>query len=202
MQFKTPFDPTQHAPSQSGGFSQITPGDHIVTIVSHEIKECSSRDGSGGMQLILEASEGPCKGAQCKEWLNLFHNKPKAQRAAEGTLSAYCHAIGHLQPVTNPNVLYGRPFMVEMGNKPLTDQQEERKAEGLEVTPFTEVKKIKDVAGNVPGEAPTQAPAPAPAQQQQEQASEQSWGNTTPAQQPAAAPAQTPAAEAKPDWMS
>ena len=205
------FDATQWDPSQSAG--QLPLGRHKVIIEDSEVK--GNNAGIGGyLALSLQVIEGPSAGSTGVMRLNLYNQNQKAVEIAHRQLSAICHAVG-VYNVQDSAQLHNLPFMVEVGNQKPTQEQEEKRARGEEVTLYTEVKKVFDVNGNAPGKkttsataapaAPAQAPAPAtatptPAAQPDFNVAPPSWGAPT----DPAAPAQptVPAQPAAPAWAS
>jgi len=145
------FDATQFAPNQ-GGSGGLPVGRHPVIIASSEIKPNNA--GTGGyLQLDLKVTEGEFAGATGVARLNLYAQSQKACEIAHGQMSALCHCVGVFN-VPDSSVLHDIPFMVEVGPQALTEQQQEQKAQGVAVTPYTEVKKFLDRNGNEPGKAP------------------------------------------------
>lgn len=145
------FDATQFAPNQLGS-SGLPVGKHEVVIDSSEVKPNNA--GTGGyLQLNLKVVSGESAGATGVARLNLYAASQKACEIAHGQMSALCHCLGVFQ-VPDSQVLHNIPFMVEVGSQALTEQQLEQKAQGVSVTPYTEVKKFLDRNGNEPGKAP------------------------------------------------
>lgn len=145
------FDATQFAPNQ-GGSGGLPVGRHMVIIASSEIKPNNA--GTGGyLQLDLKVTEGESAGATGVARLNLYAQSQKACEIAHGQMSALCHCVGVFN-VPDSSVLHDIPFMVEVGPQALTEQQQEQKAQGVAVTPYTEVKKFLDRNGNEPGKPP------------------------------------------------
>jgi len=157
-QLQQAFDATQWDPSQSVGMLPI--GRHKVVIESSEVKANAANTG-GYLALTLQVIEGPSAGSSGVLRLNLYSQSQKAVEIAHRELSAICHAVGVFN-VQDSAQLHNLPFMVEVGNQKPTQEQETRRANGEEVTLFTEVKKIFDVNGNAPGKKGTSQPAQAP----------------------------------------
>lgn len=132
------FDSNGIDPSYGAGGSQLPAGKHPVVIVASELKP--TKDGQGGyMALTLEAIDGPSKGVQHTDRLNLHNKSADAVRIANGQLSAYCHVIGVFR-FQSTEELHGKPFVVEIG-------LDAKSTNGTN----TEVKKIYDINGNEPG---------------------------------------------------
>lgn len=150
------FDATQWNPEQSAG--QLPIGRHKVIIDDSEVKANNANTG-GYLALTLQVIEGPSAGATGIMRLNLYSQSEKAVEIAHRQLSSVCHAIGVFN-VQDSAQLHNIPFVVEVGNQKPTQEQEEKRARGEEVTLYTEVKKVFDVNGNAPGKKGA-SPAPA-----------------------------------------
>lgn len=178
-----PFNPQEHDPSQSVG--QLPVGRYPVVIKASEVT--AAKSGSSGMLVLeLEIADGEHRGSTGAYRLNLYNENQQAAQIAMRQLSALAHAIGHLQPITDSQVLHNRPFIVEVG----LQKGEEAAKKG-----YTEVKRVFDINGQEPqkGRAPSapqgqqgqqQQPQNQPTQQdqapQQQQPANNAWG-----QQPA-----------------
>lgn len=223
MQLQQQFNANAIEPNQGGNFNQLPVGKYPVVATASEIKPTA--DGQGGMVVfeLLAIPGSPFAGATGLYRINLYNASDKARQIAEGQMSALCHVTGVFL-INDTSQLHNVPFVVEITEQGLTKDQQEKKDAGQQVTPFTQVKKVYDMAGNEPGKAAGGAPTPAPAQQQQP--AQQAWvapaqqapaatGWAAPAQQqpaqqqvpaPAAAPAQqgwtqqAPAAGGAPAW--
>lgn len=210
MKLVQAFDATQWDPSQSAG--QLPIGRHKVIIEESEVKANNANTG-GYLALTLQIIEGPSAGSSGVLRLNLYSQNQKAVEIAHRELSAICHVVGVFN-VQDSAQLHNLPFMVEVGNQKPTQEQEEKRARGEEVTLFTEVKKVFDVNGNAPGKKgasqptqPTQAPQAA---QPNFNVAPPSWGeptNATAAQSgtawaPPAASQPAPAAQPTQAWQA
>jgi hypothetical protein len=133
------FDSNGIDPSYGGG-SQLPVGKHPVVIVGSELKP--TKDGTGGfLALTLEAIDGPAKGVQHIDRLNLHNKNPDTVRIANGQLSAYCHVIGVFRFQATEE-LHGKPFVVDIAPDP-----DERNANR------TKIGKLYDINGNEPNKA-------------------------------------------------
>jgi hypothetical protein len=159
---------------------------HPVVIVGSALKP--TKDGQGGfLELTIEAIDGPSKGQQQIDRLNLQNKSADAVRIANQQLSAYCAVTG-VFAFNATEELHGKPFMLE--TKPRSDN----------VNTF-EVAKLYDINGNEPGKAGSggqpqgqpqgfgQQPPPPQGQQQPPQ---QPFGQQPPADQGGAQPASQP----------
>lgn len=156
-QLQQVFDATQWNPEQSGG--QLPIGRHKVVIESSEVKANSANTG-GFLLLNLTIVDGPNAGMSGPYRLNIYNANDKAREIAHRQLSALCHVIG-VYSVKDSVQLHNIPFMVEVGNQRLTQEQEEKAKKGEAVEPFTEVKKVFDINGNEPRKGGQPAAAPA-----------------------------------------
>lgn len=196
MKLVQAFDATQWDPSQSVG--QLPIGRHKVIIEDSEVKATKANDG-GYLALTLQVIEGPSAGATGIMRLGIYSQNQKAVEISHRQLSAICHAVGVFN-VQDSAQLHNIPFVVEVGNQKPTQEQEERRARGEEVTLYTEVKKVFDANGNAPGKngaspAPAAPAAPAATAQPAQpdfNVAPASWA--TPAEQAPAAPSAAPAA--------
>jgi hypothetical protein len=131
-------------PSYGAGGSYLPPGKHPVVIVASELKP--TKDTTGGyLALTLEAIDGPAKGVQMVDRLNLHNKSAEAVRIANQQLSAYCHVIG-VFAFNATEELHGKPFVVE--TKVRSDNANQ-----------TEIAALFDINGNPPGHAGAGAPA-------------------------------------------
>jgi hypothetical protein len=160
------------------------PFKHPVVIVASQLKP--TKDNQGGyMELTLEAIDGPSKGQQQIDRLNLQNNSADAVRIANQQLSAYCAVVG-VFAFNATEELHGKPFLIE--TKPRNDNANQ-----------FEVAKLYDMNGNEPGQAGSGAPAgqqqPPPQQQQQQQ-----WGGQGGGQQQPPADQGGAQAASQPGW--
>jgi hypothetical protein len=111
---------------------------HPVVIVGTALKP--TKDNTGGyLEIVMEAIDGPFKGSQQVDRLNLHNKSADAVRIANTQLSAYCHVTG-VFAFNATEELHGKPFLIE--TKPRSDN------------PNTfEMAKLFDVNGNEPGKS-------------------------------------------------
>jgi hypothetical protein len=142
-----PFDARSVDPTQSAPRWPL--GRHPVQITDAEIVGVKS--GNGGMVVFeCEVIDGPNKGFKGPYRINLYHSDAKTVEMAQRQYSALCHVTGKLIP---QDVLEHRgiPFQVEVTEQKLTAEQEQKKANGESVTPFTQVSRLYYIDGREPG---------------------------------------------------
>lgn len=135
------FDSSGFAPEYGGGGSQLPVGKHPVVIVATELKP--TQKGGGFLALTLEAIDGPSKGVQHVDRLNLHNQSAQTVEIANKQLSAYCHVTGVLR-FRATEELHGKPFVVDI----VSDARPE-------YPNATKVGKIFDINGNEPAKAGT-----------------------------------------------
>lgn len=179
------FDSTGVQPQYGGGSPQLPLGKHPVVINGSQLKPTQKNDG-GFMELMLEAIDGPAKGGQQVDRLNLHNQNPETVRIANQQLSAYCHVTGVFR-FQSTEELHGKPFVVEIGQDKNNPNQHR-------------VIGLYDMNGNPAGQAGAGAPqgggfnagqTQQPPQTQQPQGG-QAWGQQPPQTPPTGAPSGTP----------
>jgi hypothetical protein len=127
-------------PAQVGGQNVR----HPVVISGSALKP--TKDGQGGyLELTITAIDGPSKGVEQIDRLNLQNKSAEAVRIANQQLAAYCAVMGVFS-FNATEELHNKPFLLE--TKPRSDN------------PNTfEVAKLYDINGNEPGKAGAGAPA-------------------------------------------
>lgn len=140
------FDSTGIDPHYGGGQPQLPVGKHPVVIVGSELKPTRNNDG-GFMALTLEAIDGPAKGVQHIDRLNLHNKNPETVRIANQQLSAFCAVTGVFR-FNATEELHGKPFVVDIVPDP--DERNPNR---------TKIGKLMDMNGNPPGQAGAGAPA-------------------------------------------
>lgn len=134
---------SQGVEPQYGGAGGLPLGKHPVVIVATDLKP--TKDNTGGyLELTMEAIDGPAKGLQQVDRLNLHNKNETAVRIANQQLSAYCHVTG-VYAFNQTEELHGKPFVVEI--VPRKDNPNQG-----------EVGKLFDMNGNEPGKAGSGAP--------------------------------------------
>jgi hypothetical protein len=135
---------SQGVDPQYGGAGGLPIGKHPVVIVGTDLKP--TKDNQGGyLEITMEAIDGPAKGLQQIDRLNLHNKNETAVRIANQQLSAYCHVTG-VYAFNQTEELHGKPFVIEV--VPRKDNANQ-----------TEVGKLFDMNGNEPGKAGSGAPA-------------------------------------------
>jgi len=89
------FDAELVAPSM-GNFAVLPAGDYQVVLKKANERENRARNGTH-TELFFEVIDGPCRGKQIVDRLNLAHMDPATKGRAQARLSALCHSIGVLK---------------------------------------------------------------------------------------------------------
>jgi hypothetical protein len=151
-------------PQYGGGSPQLPLGKHPVVIVGSALKPTAKGNG-GYLELTLEAIDGPAKGGQQIDRLNLQNINADTVRIANQQLAAYCAVTG-VFAFNATEELHGKPFVVDIG------QDKERATQHR-------VQGLFDMAGNPPGQAGAGA-APGGQQQPPQQPPAQQFGQQQP----------------------
>lgn len=154
------FDPNSVQPADD--FTPLPSGEYLAVIIDSEMLPNSKNTGTF-LKLTFKIIDGPMQGRLVWARLNLENPNPKAVEIAQRELSAICHAVGHLQALTDSEKLHNRPMVIRV---------EYVKADGVKVTrDSNEVKAYKRIEGAAPASpfaqqhaAPQQASAPAATQ--------------------------------------
>ena len=101
------FDASQVEPQ--GDYTPIPPGEYVVQIISSEMVETSSRNGSM-LKLEIEVIEGDQAGRKIYDRINLDNPNAQTVEIAQRTLSAICHATGKLS-VQDSEELHNLPMV-------------------------------------------------------------------------------------------
>lgn len=188
------FDATQVDPRQSKGGICFPLADYPVEITAVEAVAVQNSKDKGMLVLDLKVLDGEYKNQVQQDRLNLYGQTEVTTRIAYQHLSAICHATGKLR-IGDSSELVGGRFIATIGPQDAPNEK------------YSEVKLIKDLAGNIPvmGQpvAPQNTPiaAQGPAQQTAPPAPAASTPWNNPAQPAAPATAQQPPASATP-WAS
>ncbi len=192
------FDATQVDPRQSKGGICFPLADYPVEITAVEAVAVQNSKEKGMLVLDLKVLDGEYKNQIQQDRLNLYGQTEVTTRIAYQHLSAICHATGKLR-IGDSSELVGGRFIATIGPQDAPNEK------------YSEVKLVKDLAGNIPvmgqpvapQNTPIQPPAPAaqtaPAATAPAPAAATPWNN--PAQPAAPATAQQPPASATP-WAS
>lgn len=141
VQLAQAFDARSVKPSDPDGGSQLSVGNHPVSVTKTEMKP--NKDASTGYHavLTLSAYDGPDKGKSSLYRLNLYHQSSQdAVRIAYEQLSALCHVTGVFN-ITDLDQLMQKPFIAVVESQ--NDQQYPNS---------TQVKGVLDINGDKPGQ--------------------------------------------------
>jgi hypothetical protein len=167
------FDPRNVKPDE--GFKVIPAGQYKMVIYKTDWKPTKDDNSKWYLSVALKVAEGAEKEHSFADNLNLV-NSPQTVEIAMARLSAYCYAVGHLQPVNlaadvpdgmAAPFLHNIPFLAEVG------------VQGE----YNRIKKVMPLSGPQMTAAPTQQFAPAA----QPQPGSNAWG-APPSAAPIAAP--------------
>ncbi len=191
------FDAALVDPRQSTAGICFPLADYPVEITAVEAVAVQNSKDKGMLVINLKVLDGQYKGQIQADRLNLYGQAETPTRIAYQHLSAICHATGRLR-IGQASELVGGRFIATIGPQDAPNDG------------YSEVKLVKDLAGNIPvagqpvapQNTPIQAPAPAAqaalAATAPATAAATPWNN--PAQPPAPATA-APAASAQP-WAT
>lgn len=118
---------------------------HPVVITATALKPTKDQQG-GFMEIVMTAIDGPSKGVEQVDRLNLQNKSAEAVRIANQQLAAYLAVMG----------MYSFNATEEMHNKPFLIETKQRNDNANSF----EVAKLYDVNGNEPGKAGAGAAAP------------------------------------------
>lgn len=199
------FDATQVDPRQSKSAICFPLADYPVEITGVEAVAVQNSKDKGMLVISLTVLDGQYKGQVQDDRLNLYGQAEVPTRIAYQHLSAICHATGKLRVASSKELIGGR-FIATIGPQDAPNDS------------YSEVKLVKDLAGNIPVLGQASAPqntaiaASAPATGAAPATAASPWNNpaapvsTAPAtgaapwaSGPAAAPA-TAGAGAAPPW--
>lgn len=162
------FDATQIDPRQSKGGVCFPLAEYPCEITGIEAVAVKDNPNKGFLEITLKVLDGQYKGQDQIDRLNLYGNSETAMRIAYQRLSAYAHIAGKLR-VADSNELLGTKLIALIGPQDAPNEK------------YSDVKTVKDLAGNVPvlgqASAPQNTPYQAPAQTQQ-----QGFATATPVQ--------------------
>lgn len=184
------FDPTQYDIWGGAAGNVIKQaGLHRLLVMITNAEITPTKDGSSYKTVFtLEVIDGQFKNQLIDDTLNTHNKSPEATQNALKQLASYCTAIGHSQAFGDANVLYRRPFQIELEAVQEADQKDANKkywrntvkqwfyangepiVHGLFATPAQQQPVLKQqhtapaVGGSpAPAAAPQAAPAPATA---------------------------------------
>lgn len=123
----TKFNNEENAPKMNFNAAEVAPsqrdvlpaGKYTVSAEKAELK--TTKDGTGSyLQFQFKIIEGEHRGRRLFTTFNLVNKNPKAVEIARGNLSAFCRAVGVLQPQTAAD-MFGIALMVKVVVKPATE---------------------------------------------------------------------------------
>ena len=124
------FDASQ-VPPDTGSMDPVPAGAYPVIIVETDVATAKSLKGDV-LKFEAEIRTTEFEGQKIFGNLNIRHDNPKAQSIGQAQLSAICHAIGLLHPITDSAELHDQIFAVRAK---LTPAQGEYKAKN-EITKY------------------------------------------------------------------
>lgn len=184
------FDATQVDPRQSKGGVCFPLAEYPLEITAIDAVAVKDQPTKGFLEISLTVLDGQYKGQVQIDRLNLYGNTETAMRIAYQRLSAYAHIAGKLR-VADSNELLGTKLIALIGPQDAPNEK------------YSDVKQVKDLAGNVPVLGQVSAPQNTPYQtqqpaqtQQQPQQPANPFGAATPAATAPPNPFSSPAAPA------
>lgn len=112
------FNSATVAPSVA--FEKLPDGEYPSVIIDSQMKDTKPKPGVAPgqyLELTLEVIDGPAKGRNFWERLNLFNSNPKTVEIAQANLSALCHAVGKVGMVSDSAELHNIPLLVKVKNR-------------------------------------------------------------------------------------
>lgn len=191
------FDPRTVAPEAPR--APIPAGVYLAHIIESDVVRTQA--GGEMLKLTFEVLDGQFKGRRVWSQINTRNTSAEAERIGQSQLSALCHAINHLAPLTDSAVLHMKPLKVRVTIKPAGPDRN-----GVHRDERNEVRGYEAATGAAPAgapafRAPPQAAAPAPNPWAAAAAPKAQAPVAQPAAHPATAPAQIPAPQAAtPAW--
>jgi hypothetical protein len=150
------FDASQVDPRQSEGGICLPLADYPMEIVGIEQVQNKDDANKGHIAIKLKVLDGQYANQVQVDRLNIYGQAETPTRIAYQRLSAYCHVAGKLR-VQNANELVGTKLIATCGpQNPPNDK-------------YSEVKLVKDIAGNPPTFGQPSAPQSAGFSQQPQQ---------------------------------
>lgn len=182
--FALNFNATQFDPRQSEGGVCLPLADYPMEITNVAQIAVKDNPNKGYIEVSLTVLDGQYKGQVQKDRLNVYGQDETTTRIGYQRLSAYAHIAGKLQ-LPNAGLLLGTKLIATCGpQNPPNDK-------------YSEVKMVKDIAGNPPQLGQPAAPQPQQGQsfgqtqpnpgfqpQQQQQPAQGGWNNPAQQQQP------------------
>lgn len=107
--------PTDHDPDTRP--DPFAAGRVTFMILNTDVKRTKTGNGSF-LWLELEVQGGPNAGRKWWDQITLDNPNPQAVEIGQRQLSALCHSVGYLQPLTDSDVLHGKSGEAEVGIEP------------------------------------------------------------------------------------
>lgn len=151
------FDPGQFQPIMGGGQSLPVSDKkgHLVVITESSFEQTSSGTGNK-LVLTCHIQDGPHAGQEGNWNLNLGHPNATTVRIAQQELACVCHAVGHISPLVNTEVLHNKPFRIVVALQKVKPGDEDKG--------YTEVTKVLRADGSKLTDPPgSGGAAPSPA---------------------------------------
>lgn len=165
------FDATQIDPRQSKGGVCFPLAEYPLEITAIDAVAVKDQPTKGFLEVSLTVLDGQYKGQVQIDRLNLYGNSETAMRIAYQRLSAYAHIAGKLR-VVDSNELLGTKLIGLIGPQDAPNEK------------YSDVKMVKDLAGNAPVLGQASAPQNTPYQPQQPAQTQQQYQPAQTAQQP------------------
>lgn len=129
------------------GFDPIPNGEYLAIAVDSEMKPTKNNDGRY-LQFTHEIIDGQFRGRRIWDRMNLENKNDTAKKIAEGTLSAFCRAVGVLRPKDSAE-LHNKPVKIKVVNE---ERNDKKGSYTNKVTGYS--------PANAPGAAPVQGTLP------------------------------------------
>ena len=108
------FDATEVAPAVP--LEVMPPGKYLAHLIESEMLPTKAGDGQL-LKLVWEVLEGPSARRKIFDQLNLVNRNEQTVEIAQRTLSAICHAVGHVH-VSDSEQLHFKPLIVTLKVQP------------------------------------------------------------------------------------
>jgi len=141
----------------NGGFDAIPPGRYLAVMTESVMKPTKAGDGRY-LEMTFQIIEGPYKGRNLWDRLNLENPSDMAVKIARGTLSSICRAVNVLTPKDSVD-LHNLPIVVKVALNPMPDGDVGNRIKGYfpregMTVPNVSPAPVAPKAPNVPAEAP------------------------------------------------
>ena len=139
-QLPAAFNPQAPGQEGVGDFSAIDPGDYTAQITDSKMKETKNKQGQF-LELTWQIMEGDLAGRKLWSRLNLVNPSVQAVEIAQKHLKSICDAVGVPGPISDSQVLHGKPCIIRVVKTAATAQYPEG----------NDIKNYMPVGGAVPG---------------------------------------------------